>query len=220
MVLRGFEDRLERLVEGMFARAFRTGLQPVEVGRRLVRDVDANRTLDVHGRPIAPNRFTVALATDDLERFSQIQDSLVRELVGSVRAHGHDEGLIFLGRVRVDLEEDPSLTVGMFRSTPVFDESHDPSDSLGWLELPDGSALELPGRVLTVGRMPSCDVVLPDPNASRTHAELHPDGDSFVLVDLGSTNGSRVNGERITRRLLADGDSLTFGTVVLTFRQS
>ncbi len=220
MVLRGFEDRLERLVEGMFARAFRTGLQPVEVGRRLIRDVDANRTLDVHGRTVAPNRFEISLATEDFERFAQIKGSLITELVATVRAHGADEGLMFLGRISVNLLEDADLTVGMFRTTPLFDETINPNAPMGWLMVNDGTVLELPARQLTLGRMPSCDVVLPDPNSSREHAQLHPDGDSFVLIDLGSTNGSRVNGERVTRRLLVDGDTLTFGTVSLTFRQA
>ena len=101
MVLRDFEDRLERLVEGVFARVFRTGLQPVEIGRRLVKELEANRTLDVRGRPIAPNRFVIRLASSDHERFAQIQESLIAELRAVVRGHATGEGFRFLGPVRL-----------------------------------------------------------------------------------------------------------------------
>lgn len=217
MVLRDFEDRLERMVEGVFARVFRTGLQPVEIGRRLIRELDANRTLDVRGRPVAPNRFVIRLATSDHERFAQIQDSLVAELRAVVRAHATTEGFRFLGPVRLELVEDPDGTVGMFRVESTFDESP-PSEHHGYLELPDGQLVGLGVEPATIGRVPESTIVLSDPNASRHHAELHLDGDSFELVDLGSTNGSKVNGTPVSRRLLVDGDELTFGTIHLRFR--
>ena len=96
MVLRNFEDRLERLVEGMFARAFRSGLQPVELGRRLVKEMDASRTLDVRGRTLAPNRFVIRVSPEDQQRFAQVQQSLVQELHATVREHAAAEELTFL----------------------------------------------------------------------------------------------------------------------------
>ncbi len=217
MVLRNFEARLERLVEGMFAKAFRSGLQPVEVGRRLVKTLDANPTLDTKGRQIVPNEFVVRLASEDYERFTQLEDSLIAELITTVRQHAEDEDLLFRGRVAVSLEEDPELSVGIFRVDARFNDTT--ADVLpAYLELPDGQRVELGPRVLRIGRMTDCDVVLADPNASRYHAELHPAGDAYELVDLGSTNGSRVNGERVSRRVLLDGDQLRFGTITLKFR--
>ncbi len=217
MVLRDFEDRLERLVEGVFARVFRTGLQPVELGRRLVKELDANRTLDVMGRSIAPNRFVIRLATSDSERFAQIHDSLIAELRTAVRGHATAEGFRFLGPVRLELVEDPAGTVGMFRVESTFDEAP-PTEHHGYLELPDGQLVGLGVEPATFGRVPESTIVLSDPNASRHHAELHLDGDSFELVDLGSTNGSKVNGTNVSRQLLVDGDELTFGTIHLRFR--
>ncbi len=217
MALRGFEDRLERMVEGIFSRAFKSGLQPVEVGRKLIREVDANRTIDVRGRRIAPNRFTIRLALDDHQRFFSIQESLVRELAGTVREHAQEQDLLFLGRVGVDFEADPDLRVGVFRVRASFDESAEASSPV-FLELPDGSELALGRGIATIGRLTESTVVLNDPNASRHHAELQPDGDSYALVDLGSTNGSRVNGVKVERQVLRDGDELTFGTITLTFR--
>lgn len=218
MVLRNFEDRLERMVEGMFAKAFRSGLQPVEIGRRLVRELDAHRTLDINGATIVPNEFVVRVSTKDHERFVQIQDTLVRELAAAARQHAEDNQLRFRGRVSVAMAEDPELTVGIVRVDAMFNESADPTTSPARLELPDGSDIELHDTVISIGRMTDCDVVLNDPNASRHHAELHPSGDSYSLKDLGSTNGSQVNGHSIDHVVLNDGDVLTFGTVTVRFR--
>ena len=217
MALRGFEDRLERMVEGMFARAFKSGLQPVEVGRKLVREVDAQRTIDVRGRRIAPNEFLVRLSPDDHRRFADIQESLVRELAGTIREHAQEEELLFLGHVCVSLEPDDGLRVGVFRVKTRFNDSDEASNAV-YLELPDGSTLPLARETATIGRLTDSTIVLNDPNASRRHAELQLDGDSYALVDLGSTNGSRVNGVKVERQLLRDGDELTFGTVTMTFR--
>jgi len=217
MVLRSFEDRLERLVEGMFARAFRTGLQPVEIGRRLVKDLDANRTLDVRGRSVAPNSFVIHLAPQDQERFENISDSLIAELRTIIRDHGTAEGFRFLGPIRIRFVEDEDETVGIFSVDAGFDE-RPPSDHHGYLELPDGQRVGMGVQAVTIGRVPESTIVLTDPNASRHHAEILLDGDSFELVDLGSTNGSKINGQDVSRQLLVDGDELTFGTIRLRFR--
>ena len=217
MVLRKFEDRLERMVEGVFARAFRTGLQPVEIARRLVKDLDANRTLDVRGRNVGPNHFVVRLATDDHERFAQVSDSLVAELRAALREHAEEEELRFLGPVIVELTVDDALTVGTFRTDVAYDESAS-GQPLAFIELPDGRTIDLPVAVIAIGRLPESGIVLSDPNASRQHAELRPDGDTFELVDLGSTNGSRVNGIAVDRHHLRNGDELTFGSATMRFR--
>jgi len=217
MVLRGFEDRLERLVEGMFARAFRTGLQPVEIGRRLVKDLDANRTLDVRGRSVAPNLFVMHLAPSSSTNRSLTgprnpKPSAVAWSRMMVRSSAIKESRMLAKRSWSD-----GATVGIFRVDTAFDE-RPPSDHHGYLELPDGQRVGLGVQVTTIGRVPDSTIVLTDPNASRHHAEILLDGDSFELVDLGSTNGSKVNGQNVSRQLLADGDELTFGTIQLRFR--
>ncbi|MEM8924324.1 MAG: DUF3662 and FHA domain-containing protein [Actinomycetota bacterium] len=219
MVLRNFEDRLERLVEGMFARAFRSGLQPVELGRRLVKEMDQSRTLDVRGRTLAPNRFVIRVSPDDMQRFAQIQQSLVQELHSTVREHAAAEGLTFLGRVSVEMTDDPGLKVGIFRVHPSYDERVPSEEPNAWLEGPDGHQHFIKAGVSTIGRLAESDVVINDQNVSRRHAELHTVGDTYELVDLGSTNGSKVNGQRVARQPLNDGDQVTFGAITLRFRR-
>ncbi|MEM7338220.1 MAG: DUF3662 and FHA domain-containing protein [Actinomycetota bacterium] len=219
MVLRNFEDRLERLVEGMFARAFRSGLQPVELGRRLIREMDASRQLDVRGRTLAPNRFVIRVSPDDAQRFASVQQSLIQELQATVREHASEEGLTFLGRVSVELSEDPNLKVGLFRVHPSYDERVGHNEQNAWLEGPDGYRHPLKAEISTIGRLSDSDIVINDQNVSRRHAELHALGDTYELVDLGSTNGSKVNGQRVNRQPLNDGDQVTFGALTLRFRR-
>lgn len=219
MVLKNFEDRLERIVEGVFSRSFKSGLQPVEIGRRLIREMDASRTVDVSGRALAPNRFVIRMSEEDYERFLDVQRSLIAELAATVRGYASQENLNFLGRVSVELQTDPSLRVGLFRLHPSYDERLPEVEPDGWLEDPDGTRHQLKNGVMTIGRMSTADIVLNDQNVSRRHAELHPVGDTYQLVDLGSTNGCKVNGQRIERQVLVDGDEITLGPVKLRFRR-
>ncbi len=220
MVLRSFEDRLERLVEGVFSRAFRSGLQPVEIGRRLVREMEASRTVDASGRALAPNRFVIRLASEDAQRFAEVHDSLVTELAATVRSYASQHRLGFLGMISIEFETDPSLRVGMFRLHPSYDDRIASTEPGGWLEGPNGAFYKLKNQVMTIGRLSTCDVVVDDQNVSRQHAELHPADTTFQLVDLGSTNGCRVNGIRIDRHLLSDGDEIALGPVRLRFRRT
>lgn len=221
MVLRNFEDRLERLVEGVFSRAFKGGgLQPVDIGRRLVREIDASRTVDASGRALAPNRFVIMLSAEDTERFADLQDSLVAELAATVRGYASQNRLNFLGMVSVEFQTDPALRDGLFRLHPSYDERVASAEPGGWLEGADGAFYKLKNGPMTIGRLATCDVVVDDQNVSRQHAELHPHGDTFELVDLGSTNGCRVDGVRISRHILADGDEIALGPVRLRFRRN
>src|SRR5689334_19882576 len=105
MVIKAFENRLERMVEGTFARAFKGGLRPVELGRRLTREMDADRSVDVNGHTIVPNQFTVWLSPTDIEQFRSMADRLTSELCEAAREHARDEGYSFVGPVKVTFAE-------------------------------------------------------------------------------------------------------------------
>jgi hypothetical protein len=218
MGLQGFEQRLERLVEGVFAKTFRSGLKPVEVGRRLTRDMDLHRTLGVNG-PLAPNHFSVALSAADSEQFESFSEVFTRELAESARDHARAEGYGFVGPVHVELHVDPSLTQGQFLVASGFQEAPGGAP-VGSIFLEDGRRVEIGETALVIGRMPECDVPLSDPNVSRRHAEVRRQGTGFVVVDLGSTNGTRVNGAQVKERLLNNGDEITVGASKLRFEAS
>jgi hypothetical protein len=217
--LRAVERRLERLVEGTVGLVFRNDLRPVELGRRLVREMDDGRTVGIHGETVAPNAFRVLLAPADHDRLSGLEDSLVRELADSARDHAREEGYTFAGPVVVQLRQDKRLRTGSFRIQAAVRESPGGRPP-GSVTTPTGDRLTLGERVVTIGRLPDCSIPLSDPNASRVHAEIRPAGTGWVIVDLGSTNGTRVNGDRIGERRLRDGDVIAIGTTTLRFDAS
>jgi len=219
VALKGFERRLERMVEGTFARIFRSGIRPVELGRRLVREMDDNRSVDVRGRTIVPNHYTVELSEADLARFAEVVDSLRRELAEAAREHARDEGYSFMGPVSVHLEMSERQRTGAFQIVGRMREGTG-GFGAGSLRLPTGDRIPLGEATVTFGRRPESTVQLADPNVSRSHAEIRPQGNGWVLVDLGSTNGTRVNGVRVSAHELREGDEIGFGNTIITFEAS
>jgi hypothetical protein len=218
MGLQRFERRLERLVEGTFSKAFRGGgLQPVEIGRRVGREMDAGRTLGMRGT-VAPNQFTVWLSHDDLERFSGFHDALARELADAAREHGRDEGYVFEGLIEVSLVLDEQARRGDMRVDAEIVGGGQGTTST--LTLPDGSRVRLGDEPAVIGRVPECAIPLSDPQVSRRHAEVRRDDFGFKVVDLGSTNGTQVNGVTVKEQSLSDGDVIGVGSTSLRYQES
>lgn len=251
-VAKKVEQRLEGLVEGFFARVFRSGLQPVEVGRRIVREMGENKTVSVN-RVHVPNEFHVVMGPEDFERFSQMESGLKAEFSEIVIETAKANRWNLMGMPAITFEQDESIRKGQYRveaaltspeekagsvSTRQPNEldpnltravSFDTADRLR-LEGTGAELLVLDGRgepterikitraPVVIGRMSTSDVVLSDSNVSRRHAELRREGDGWVLVDLGSTNGTLVNGKLAREHRVEDGDLLTFGTTELSFR--
>lgn len=218
MGLQKFEGRLERLVDGTLSKAFRGELHPVEIGRRVTREMDLQRRLGVHGL-IAPNAFTIYLSTNDFDRFESFLEALVRELEEAAREHARTEDYVFVGPVTVTVMEDTRQRRGRFAVVSEVEEGPSglPAASV---VLADGARVVLGPEPLTIGRLPESSVMITDPNASRRHAEIRRVGNDAVVVDLNSTNGTRVNGATIRERKLADGDQIVIGTTVLRFETS
>lgn len=218
MGLQKFEQRLERLVEGVFAKTFRSELKPVEVGRRLTREMDIHRTVGVNGL-VAPNHFVVTISPVDAQQFESYSEALVRELSEAVRDHARDENYGFVGPVTVSLDSEESMGIGQFRVTSEMIEAPGGA-AVGSLVTSDGHRISIGEDPITIGRLPECDVPVADPNVSRRHAEVRRLGNGFVVVDLESTNGTRVNGAGVRERPLADGDEITVGGTTVRFEMS
>jgi hypothetical protein len=215
MGLQQFEDRLERLVEGTLAKPFRSNLQPVEIGRRLTREMDLHRRVGVRGL-IAPNSFSVTLAKADVDRFSNFLDALVRELAEAAREHARNEQYTFVGPIDVQILEGPRLRAGRFSVAAEVIEGPDglaPAE----LVLPGGGRIHIEAAPIIIGRMPECGVVLSDPNVSRRHAEVLRVNEVFIVRDLGSTNGTKVNGAPVREQYLQSGDNITVGSTTIVF---
>jgi hypothetical protein len=208
MGLARFEKRLERTVEGAFARAFKGQVRPVEIARRLLREMDLSVEVGVKGQRLAPNHFIVALSAEDVER-------LAVELAEEGESHAEDEGYTLLGPCGVELVEDTSLRAGMVTVESSFQQGHRPARPIAFLS--DGTAHQYPivaGEVLQIGRMADCQIVVNDTNVSRRHAEIRVEQDGIRIVDLGSMNGTKVNGRGVPRDvgvLLHSGDEIIIG---------
>ena len=217
MGLQRFERRLERLVEGGFGKAFRSGLQPVEIGRRLVREIDIGRTLGVRGT-VVPNEFTISVAEDDLDRFDGFRESLVDELCDIAREHARESKYHFVGPVSVALEADPHARIGdlVIDAAIVSGAAGAPAA----LVLADGRRVQLGEDPVRIGRLPDCAIPLSDSQASRHHAEVRRADRAFVVVDLDSLNGTSVNGVVVHEKELEDGDVITIGETAIRYEES
>lgn len=206
-------------MEGAFARAFRSDVRPVELGRRLTREMDDQRSVDVSGRTMVPNHFVFLLSEHDLDQLAGIGETLILELVDAAREHARDERYTFKGAVTVELEVDSSLKVGTFDLEATwreFKQAHG-AMTVSALVLPDGERVALGDQPVVIGRHPGCDVAINDPNISRKHAEIRPTDAGYEIVDLGSTNLTRVNGLAVGHQELRPGDDILLGASRIRF---
>ena len=220
MGLQSLEGRLERMVDGVFSRRSRGSIRPIELGRRLVREMDSNRSVDVKGRRIVPNDFTVLLSAIDHAGFSDIEDALISELAEAAREYAREEGYHFMGPVTVSLTVDNSLKTGRFGVSSQLKQAAT-GPGMGSIVLPSGQRVDLSDAVISVGRLPECTIAINDSNISRNHAEIRAGASSYLVVDLNSTNGTLVNGAKIIgEQSLNDGDIISFGSTHVRFEAS
>jgi hypothetical protein len=182
--------------------------------------MDDQRSVDVKGRRVVPNDFVIHLSPRDLASFDDIQDVLRSELVEAAREYAREEGYHFMGPVRVELTGDDHLRPGRFAVAATLRQAAG-GVGAGSLVLPSGQRIALGDRPMTIGRMSDCSIPLNDQNVSRRHAEIKPGRGAYVVTDLGSTNGTMVNGMRIGgEQRLSDGDILSFGSTYVRFEAS
>ena len=225
-ILRDFERRLGGLVEGLFAKTFRSGLQPVELAKRIMREMDAGRTVGV--RDVwAPNRFDFSLSPADHERFAEAEHALVAELQQVVRDNAAERGWGLVGPPHVTFQVERSIKKGEFRCEASLEEGEEkiaPAAAGGAVVVVHDASGEprtvrLSGSVATIGRLEECDVIVRDPGASRRHAQIRANDGVYTLTDLGSTNGTMVNGQVVQSQRLSDGDRIRIGATVLDFHE-
>ena len=264
--LKGIEKRMESLVEGVFGRAFRRQIHPVEIAKGLTKQMDEGRMVSI-SRTYAPNDFTVHLSKEDTESIQAYQAALREELIQYASTHAENKSYHLMTPPKIRFATEDSLRFGEFGVTAKLTgpadgrrEKDAPSDTSGQtrifrtddiassgggtggaegqgtaaisvedakrhglarerveLVLDDGpQALEGHGP-WTVGRSQDNDVVVDDPNVSRRHARLMRSENGFVVEDLGSTNGTLLDGAPIDRERIESGDELTFGQSVARF---
>lgn len=221
-----FERRLERAVEGIFSKAFRSRIQPAELGRRLLREMEGGKSVSV-GAVYVPNVYDIALGTTDYARFAGLVPTLRSDFAVLLADTARDRRWQLPGPIDVRFEEDPEIPEGQFQvqgshdatvvpETPVALHEPTPMLSLAGAEPPKEWRLE--SDQVTIGRLGSCEIALDDPNVSRRHALLSKRPDGWWIVDLGSTNGTLVNESLVKERRLGWGDRIRLGTTEFEYR--
>jgi len=219
VVIKKVENKIEKIVEGTFAKFFSSELKPVEISRKIVREIELNRSIGVHGDHLAPNDFDVAISESDYSNLIKAKEPLEQELEETIRDYSYQEGYIFLGSINVSIKKEENLRAGTFRIDARLkqDESGCPP---GALVLPDGKRIQIGNRVITIGRLQDSTVCIDDPSISRNQAEVLLRETGYLLSDLGSTNGTLVNGRRISQHVLTDHDQIEFGSYRIRFEAS
>ena len=248
-VLRNLESKIAGLVEGTFNRAFRSEVRPVEIARKLAREMEEHKSSSL-SRTYVPNEYRVYLSPRDRERFAGYETALADELAGYLLEHARRERFTLPSRPVIEFETDGRLGLGEFGIqtgvvAPPQEEQAPPrqaEESGRTMIYSNAERLAEPleerartraetavllfgGRRVvvgpagvTIGRSRQSDIVLDDPNISRQHAEIRPRGGSWVLNDLGSTNGSRLNGRNVERsEVIRPGDEIELGSTALKF---
>jgi len=272
-IFRKAENKLEGLVEGGFGRAFKAGVQPVELAHKLAKEMGDHKTVGV-SNVYVPNDYDIYLGEADYGHLSSLSESLKAELANYITAFARREGWTLVAPPRIDLHRDDDLRVGEFGIATGAVTS--PAEAPGAAFVPPAAAppgfappppafappaaapgplldhtvlyqeqapapaaappvaraagpraslrgqqgeWELREAVTVLGRSRRCDIVLTDPNVSRQHAEIRRQDDGFMALDLGSTNGMRVNRRDVKQAVLQHGDRIELGTTELLFER-
>jgi hypothetical protein len=224
-----FEHKLEQLISGAFARAFRSAVQPVEISAALQRECDNNAQILSRDRRLVPNDFHVELSQTDLDRLAPYDTAMAQELVNQLQEHADQQSYVFPGPVTIGFESADDLTTGRFRirsraqAKVTGNASHTQVRRARALVEVNGTRhpLEVPGLVF--GRGTEADVRINDPGVSRRHIEFvvtprSGGADRIEVRDLGSTNGMLVDGHRITQTAVHDGTQVKIGNTTMTVR--
>jgi Protein of unknown function (DUF3662)/FHA domain len=252
-VLKSLENKIAGAVEGTFSRVFRSEVRPVELARKLAREMEEHQ-YGTLSRTYVPNEYRVYLSPRDRDRFQSYEDALADELVGYLLEHARRERFALLSRPVIEFETDERLGLGEFGiETAVVQPEDEPAPDPAYDSAPepaaggtmvfsqarriaepleenaamrtkravliyDGRRLVVGPRGVTLGRSRECDIVVEDANVSRRHAEVRPRGSVWMLSDLGSTNGTRLNGRTIhTPEVVQPGDEIEVGSSLITF---
>lgn len=247
-VLRNLEAKLGGLVEGAFSRAFKSRVEPVELARKLAKEMEDSKTVSV-SRTYVPNHYRVFLSPQDREQFASYEPALRKELSDYLLEHARAERLALTSRPAVEFMTDERLGLGEFgiqaqlldadeesEERPAAPSQGDfghtmvyspdraarkldpqPAAPSRAVLAGDGRRTVLSGDRMVLGRSRDCDITVEDANVSREHAELRATRDGWQLVDLGSTNGVKVNRRRVEQAKLKHGDRITLGITDLDF---
>jgi hypothetical protein len=226
--LQRFEQRLENMVYGAFARVFRSAVQPVEIAAALERECDNNAQILSRQRRAVPNDFHVELAGTDFDRLAPYDSTLLQDLTQQLQEHADQQHYVFPGPVTIAFESATDLSTGRFRIRSRAQAKVTSNSNLTRQRQPravievNGTRHPLAPPGLVIGRGTEADVRINDPGVSRRHIEFlvfnREGGLDIEVGDLGSTNGMLVDGHRVQRTAVQDGSRVKIGNTTITVR--
>ncbi len=214
-ILDNFEKGLERVVNGAFAKTFKSGLQPLEVTAALRRELDTKAAVVSRDRILVPNDFVVRLAPGDFARMTDLGPALIDEFTQLVQRHAAAQHYAFAGGISIRLQQDPSLSEGV-----VGIDSVNVKGEVAWTPVLDieGKRYPITKSRTVIGRGSDADITIDDTGTSRQHVEILWDGKRGQVSDLGSTNGSKLNGVPVTKAPLPPDSIIEIGRTRIVFR--
>jgi len=242
MSLKDIERKLESFFEGVFTRGFKSGVQPVELAKKLIKEMDAHKTVSVD-KVYAPNEYRITLSMEDIKTIKPYESALLADLADYLISHARQQKYTLTKTPEIEIDGDDSLSLGEARITSCLTageegqtDTEDQTQIVLPEELKEGITLgrraflilRNPTETLTfpllkkttvLGRLYTNDIVLEDPNVSRVHAEIKLEDEGYAIYDLGSTNGTFVNDKKQKKWVLHDGDIVVMGETELLFKE-
>jgi len=214
-ILDNFEKGLERVVNGAFAKTFKSGLQPLEVTAALRRELDTKAAVVSRDRILVPNDFVVRLSAGDYQRMTDLGPALIDEFTQLVQQHAAAQHYAFAGGISIRLERDDSLSEGLVRVDSV-----NVKGEVAWTPVLDiaGKRYPITQARTVIGRGSDADITVDDTGTSRRHVEILWDGKRAQVTDLGSTNGSKLNGVPVSKAPLPPDSIIEIGRTRIVFR--
>ena len=215
-LLDSFEKGLERAVNGAFAKTFRSGVQPVEIASALRGELDSKAAVVTRDRILAPNDFVVRLHRSDADRMAGLGSSLYSELDQIIAKHAAMQGYSFAGPVSVSIAADDDISAGTIR----IDSGTASGGQVSWQGVVEigGRQHPLTKSRTVIGRGSDADITIADTGTSRKHVEILWDGQTAMVRDLGSTNGSKLDGAPVKKAALTTGSVIRIGRTDIVFR--
>lgn len=202
-------------MNGAFAKTFRSGLQPIEITSALRRELDTNAAVVSRDRILVPNNFVVHLSPVDYARMTGLGPVLIDDLTRLVQQHATAQHYQFAGSISITLTEDSALTAGMIQVDSETDKG-----PVSWIPVLDiaGKRYPLVKARTVIGRGREADIMVDDASISRKHVEVLWDGSRAEVHDLGSTNGSKLDGQPVTTAILEPDSAIDIGRTRIVFR--
>lgn len=239
-LLKKIEKKLENAVEGLFAKGFKSKVEPVELGKKMASAMFNNKVVALK-KVWAPNEFEISLSSTDDEQYKAYKNELLHELQDYLVKEAATENLSMIGRPKIVFNKDVTLEKGQFYIDVKLSEelkkeigdTKDGATQLIPIELPQ----EEPGRHFIqldpsmiqyglkegenkIGRSTTNEITISDPSLSRHHIKIVIEGNKAVLEDLGSTNGTQVNNKQARSIVLHNGDLIEAGNSKIIYRRA